>query len=132
MPVNILKMSRNDPFSFDGTLFEGFGLDDVKVDSFPPSIVETKPYTIDEGHLSAYCRFFTLWMSMPPMGGGVHELDLEFEIEFGMSSGGGPRMIMLLDPSLWRTLMLKKDLNLEILRWFLLLHQFEFEVLNKG
>jgi len=87
-------MTLNDPSSFDFTLFEGYGLDDVKVDSFPPSIVEYKPYAIDEGYLSACCRFVTLWMSMPPISGGVHELDFEFEIEFGLSSGGGPRMIM--------------------------------------
>ena len=68
-------------------------------------------------------------MSMPLMSVGVHELDLKFEIEFGLSSGGGPRMIMLLDPSLWRTLRSKKDLNLETLRWVLLLHQFDFRSL---
>ena len=79
------------------TLFEGFGLDDVTVDSSPPSIVENEPYAIDEGYVSDCCRFVTLWMSVPPMSGGVHELDLKFRIEFGLSSGGGPRMTVLLD-----------------------------------
>ena len=70
---------------------------------------------------------------MPPMSGGVHELDLEFEIEFGLSSRGGPRMTVLLDSTLWRILWSRKDLNLKTLRWFLLLlHQFDFEVVDKG
>ena len=70
-------------------------------------------------------------MSMPPMSGGVHELDLKFEIEFGLSSGGGPRMIVFQNPSLGRTLRSKKDLNPETLRWFLLLHQLDYEVRDK-
>ena len=103
----------------------GSGLDDVKVDSLPRTVVENKPYAIDEGYLSACCRFVTLWMSMSPMSEGVHELDLEFEIEFGLSSGGGPRMIVFQDSSHERTLWSIKDLNPETLRWFLLLHQFD-------
>jgi len=53
-------------------LFEEPRLDNVKVDHFPPDIVETKSYAIDEGSLSTCCRFATLWMSMPPMSGGAH------------------------------------------------------------
>jgi len=69
---------------------------------------------------------------MPPMSGGVHDLDGDVEFDFGPYDSDGPRMTVLLDPSLWRTLMLKKDLNPETLRWFLLLHPFVFEVIDKG
>jgi len=131
-PVSMIEMSRNDPSSFDYTFFEGSRLDNVKVDSFPPSIIETKPYAVDEGYLSACCRFFILWMSMPLMGGGVHELDLDVEFDFGPYDGDGPNMIVFQDPSLGRTLRSKKDLNPETLRWFLLLHRFNFKVRNKG
>jgi len=91
------------------------------VDSVPPSIVEIEPYAVDEGYLSACCRFVTLWMSMPPMSGGEQEMDLDVEFDCGLDDGDGPRMSMILDSILWWTFMLKKDLNPELLRWFLLL-----------
>jgi len=69
--MDVLELTLNDPSSSTHTLFDGLGLDDIKVDSFPPSIVETKPCAIDEGYLSSYCRFVTLWMSMPPMSGAI-------------------------------------------------------------
>ena len=57
-------------------------------------------------------------------------LDMEFDFEpYG---GDGHKMSVLLDPTLWRTLRSKKDLNPELLRWFLLLQQFAFEVRDKG
>ena len=130
-PGSMIKMSRNDPSSVDCTLFEDSRLDNVKVDSFPPIIVETKPYRVDEAYLGACCKFFTLWMSMPPMGGGLHELDLDVEFDFGPYDGDGPKMIVFQDPSLGKTLRSKKDLNPETLRWFLL-HQFDFEAVDKG
>jgi len=130
--VNILDITLNDPSSFNCALFEGLGLDGVTADSLPPSIIEDEPYAVNEGYLSDYCRFITLWMSMPPMSGGVPELHVDFGLEFGPFDGDVLRMIVLLDPSLWRTLMSKKDLNPKTLRWFLLIHQFDFEVRDKG
>ena len=59
-PVDLLDITLNDPSSIDCTLFEGLGLNDYRVDSFPCSIVETKPYAVDKGYLSACCRFVTL------------------------------------------------------------------------
>jgi len=41
-------------------------------------------------------RFISLIMSIPLMSGGAHELDLDFELEFGPIDGDGPRMIVLL------------------------------------
>jgi len=69
---------------------------------------------------------------MPPKSGSVPELNVDFELEFGPFDRGVPSMNVLLDLSLKRTLMLKKDLNFETLRWFLLIHQFDFEVCDKG
>jgi len=60
-PMDVVDMTLNDPSSFDCTLFEDSGRDNVNVDSFPPSIVETKPYAVDEGYLSVCCRVVTLW-----------------------------------------------------------------------
>jgi len=131
-PVDLPNMILNDHSNFSCPLFEGLGFDDVKVDSFPPDIVEIKRYAVDDGYLSTCCRFVTLWMSMPLVTRGVHEMDADFEFDFGPHDGDGPKMSVLLDPSLWRFLRIKKDLNPELLRWFLLLQQFEFEVRDKG
>jgi len=102
VPVNILEMSLNDHSSFDCTLFKGSGLDGAKVDSFPPSTIEDKPYVVNEDYLSACCRFITLWMSMPLMIRGVYEMDVGVEFGSGPFKSDGPRMTVLLDPSLWR------------------------------
>ena len=59
-------------------------------------------------------------------------MDADFKFDFGPYGGDGPKMIVLLDPSLWRFLRTKKDFNPELLRWFFLLQQFEFEVQDKG
>ena len=56
---------------------------------------------------------------------------MDIEFGFGPFDSKGPRMTVLLDPLLWMTLMFK-DLNPEILRSVLLMHQFDFEVLDKG
>jgi len=86
-PVDLPHTIQNDPSSFSCPLFEGLGLDNVKVDSVPPGTVETKPYAVDEGYLSSWCRFVTLWMSMPPMSGGVHKMDVDFEFKFELLLG---------------------------------------------
>ena len=71
-------------------------------------------------------------MSMPPMSGGVQEVDADFEFKFGLFDGDGPKIRVLLDPILWKLLRSKKDLNPEPLRWFLLLQQFNVEIVDKG
>jgi len=50
-PVDLPDTNLNDPSSISCALFEGLGLDNVKEDSFPPNIVETEPYAVDEGYL---------------------------------------------------------------------------------
>jgi len=115
----MLNMTRNDLFSFDCTLFEGFGHNGVTVDSLPPNIVENEPYVVDEGCLSNLCRFMTLMMFMPPMDDIRCDFDVVFE--GGSFSGAHPRIVVFVDPALWKYYMQKKDLNPEFLRWFLLL-----------
>jgi len=131
-PMSMLDMTLNDPFSFDCTLFDGSGLDGVMVDPLPPSIIEDKLYAIDEGYVSDCCNFVTLMMSMPLRSGGVPNFEVDVELKFGPFDGNGTTMTMLLDLSLQRTIISKKDLNLKILRWVLLMHQSDFEVLDKG
>jgi len=54
---------------------------------------------------------------------GEHELDMDVEIQFegGPFDGAHLRLIVYMDNGIWEFFMLKKDLNLESLRWFLLL-----------
>jgi len=59
--MDLHDLTSNDPSSFSYPLFEGLRLDDGKVDSFPPNIVETEPYVVDEGYLSTCCRFLTFF-----------------------------------------------------------------------
>ena len=87
-PVSMLEITQNDPSGFDYALFEGFGLDGVTADSLAPSVVKDKPYAIDEGYVIDCCRFITLMMFMPPMSGSVHELDLDFKLEFPFDGDG--------------------------------------------
>ena len=112
-PVRMIDMTLNDPSSFDSTLFDGSRLDGVTVDSLPPSIVEHEPYAVDEGCLSNLCKFMTLVMSMPPMDGIGCHVDVEFDVvcEGGPSDGAHPRIVVFMDPALWKFYMLKKDLN---------------------
>jgi len=65
----------------------------------------------------------TLLMSIPPMNGGEHELDanVQIEIEGRPSEGAHVRIFVFMDPELWKFFILKKDLNLMSLSWFLLL-----------
>ena len=122
-PVSMIDMTLNDPSSFDCSLFEGSGLNGITRDSLPPSIVENEPYAVDEGCLSNLCRFVTLMMFMPPMDGIGCDVDVEFDVVFesGPSDGVHPRIVVFMDPALWKYFMMKKDLNPESLRRFLLL-----------
>ena len=130
--MDLLDTNLSDPSSFSCALFKGLGLDDDRVNSYPPNIVETEPYVVNEPYLSSCCRFIILWMSMPPVSGCVQELDLDMKFDFGPYDGDGPKMSVLLDLKLWRYLRFKKDLNPKLLRWFLLLHQFDVEIVDKG
>jgi len=95
--VSMLDMTPNYPSIFDCALFEGHGLDGVTVESLPPNIIEDKPYVINKGYLGDCCRFITLLMSMPPMSGSAHELDVDIGLQFGPSDGASPHMIVFLD-----------------------------------
>jgi len=57
---------------------------------------------------------------------------VDMEFDFGLYDGDRPEMSVSLDLKLWKLLRLKKDLNLELLRWFLLLQQFDVEIVDKG
>jgi len=94
----------------------------------PPSITKNKPYAINKGSTSDYCRFARVLMSLPPMDGITYDFDL------GVEFGGGPsdrvhyQIILYADCAIWCYLMMKKDLHHDFLRWYLLLQEFNFVV----
>ena len=59
-------------------------------------------------------------------------MNVDMKFAFGSYDGDGPKMRVRLDPKLWELLRSKKDLNPELLRWFLLLQQFKVEIVDKG
>jgi len=69
---------------------------------------------------------------MPSVSGGLQEDVEDMKFEFGPYDGDRPKIRVSLDPMLWELLRSKKDLNLELLRWFLLLQQFNVEIVDKG
>ena len=66
------------------------------------------------------------------MSGGLEEIDVDMELEFGPFADDGPKMRVALDPKLWAVLRMKKDLTPELLTWFLQLTQFNLEIDDKG
>jgi len=106
--VNLLNVSTNDPPNFDYALFEGQGLDSVKLRPLPPGIINHEPYIVDKGYLSDCCRFVILMLSMPPLNGVENEFDyFDMEIEFnycesGLSNGASPTIIVFMDLAIWK------------------------------
>jgi len=99
------------------SLFKGYGLDGVMVDSLPPSIVKNKPYVVDEGCFNNLFRFVTLMISMPPMDDIGCDVDVEFDVVFkgGTSNGARPRRIVFMDPALWKYFYAKEGPQPQIL-----------------
>ena len=69
---------------------------------------------------------------MPSVSGGLQEVDADMKIEFGPYDRDRAKMSVNLDPKLRKLLRSKKDLNPELLRWFLLLQKFKVEIVDKG
>ena len=97
-------MTQNDHSNLNCALFEGYGLDHVKMEYFSPSIVKGEPYAVDEDYLSDLCRLVTLMMSMSPMSGVYCDMDVEIGITFkgGPFDGAHRRIILFMDPTTWK------------------------------
>ena len=105
------------------------------VEHLPPNIIKGEPFTFDKGYLSNWYRFAQLVLSLPPFCGG--EIDVGMKFEFGCCEGSPfdgahTKMIISMDHTTWKLFMLKKGMHHLYVKWFLLLHEFEFEVHAKG
>ena len=70
------------------------------MDSFPLNLVKANPCAVDEGYLSARCKFTILMLSMLLMSGVKHDLDMEVNFDFcegGPSKGARPKIIIYMD-----------------------------------
>ena len=72
-------------------------------------------------------------MSMPPMDDIEYDVDVDIDdlFEGEPSDGAHPRIIVFMDPTLWRHFMLKNDLNPETLRWFFFFNSLTLRFLTK-
>jgi len=116
----------------DYSLFKGQGLDHVKVNSLPASIIEDGPYAINEGYLSDFLQVCDLDDVYASHGWRRIDVDVDIDVVFEGEpfDGAHPRMIVVMDPALWGPFMLKKDLNPETLRWFLFFNSLTLRFLT--
>ena len=124
-----------DPFVFEYVMSEGLGLDFARVEfnkHAPPSIVEDEPYGTNGNSVSDYCRLVQVVQSMPPIDDIRCDFDLGIKLSSGPYNGSHYKLILYTDHIKWCHLVLKKDLHLELLRWYLLVQEFDFEVCDKG
>jgi len=101
--MKLIDESLNDPLVFDCDSFEGQGLDSVKVDPLPPSLVQDERCVVDEGYLSACYKFMILMLSMPSLSVVERDIDAEVKIDFckgGPSDGARPTMIVYMSRAL--------------------------------
>jgi len=70
-------------------------------------------------------------MSLPPLDGIEYDFDLGVEFGSNPFDGAHYKIILYIDNVIYPYLMMKKDLYPNILRWYLLLQQFNFLVHDK-
>ena len=98
----------------------------------PFSIVEDETYATNEVSMSNYCRFAQVAQSVPRVDDIEYEFDLGVELRSDMSNGAHYKFIMYKDQVKWSYLMAKKDLHSKLLKTYLLVNNFDFEVRDKG
>jgi len=110
-----------DPSNFDwiSTKYLDQGYVKVKfVAPTPPSIPKVKAYASNESPMSDYCKFAQVVLSLTPMEGV--DLDFDMGIEHdnsGQSNGPCNWFVLYTNNMLSCQLMMKKDLQPELLRW---------------
>ena len=98
-----------------------------------PSIPKVEVYASNESTMSDYCRFAQAVLSLPPMERFDANFDLGVEQgDSGQSDRSRTRFTLYADSALWHKLMMMKDLQPELLRWYLRLKKFDFVVLDKN
>jgi len=98
-----------------------------------PGIPKVQVHASNESTMSDYCRFARALLSLPPIEGSDAEFDLG--VKQGDSSqfdGLRKRFVLYNESVLWHKLMTMKDLQPELLRWYIRLKKFYFVVCDKA
>ena len=98
----------------------------------PPSLPEVEAYASNESSMSDYCRFGHAVLYLPSIEGVDVDFDIQIEQD-GNDQSDGPctRFVLYTDNMLWCQLVIMKDLQPELLRWYLHLKEYNFVVRNK-
>ena len=123
------------PFVFECVTSEGLDLDYARVEfnaPMPPSVTRGEPYATNEVSMSNYCRFAQVGAVSVSVNDIKCDFDLGVEFDSGPYDGAHYKFVLSTDHASWRHLILKMDLYPELLRWYLLVQQFDFEARDKG
>jgi len=98
----------------------------------PPNMPKVEVYISNEYFMSNYYRFTQDVLSMPPMEGFDADCDLGVEqVNSDMLDRARVCFVLYTDNALWHRVMKTKDLQPQLLRWYLRLKKFSFVVWNK-
>ena len=99
----------------------------------PSTVPKVKAYASNESPMSDYCRFAKVVLSFPPLEGVDVDFDVGIEQDnSGQSDGRRTWFVLYIDNMLWHQLIMTKDLQLELLSWYLCLKEYNFVVHNKS
>jgi len=82
--------------------------------------------------MSDYQRFSRVEQSLHQIDDIEYDLDLGVELGCGPSDGAPYKFILYTDHVKWSHMMVEKDLHPELLRWYLIVNNFDFEVCDEG
>ena len=124
-----------DPFVFECVTSEGLIVNYARVKfnaPTPHSVIKAKPYATDGVSMSDYYRFTQVVLFMP----SAQDIECDFDLRVKLGSSSSDRahckFILDTDNANLSHLMVKKDLHPKLLRWYLLVQNFDFKVRDKG
>ena len=95
----------------------------------PPNMPMVEASVPNESSMSDYCRFAQAVLSMPPMEGFNVEFDLGVkQVDSDTPDRARVRLVLYANNALWHYVMKTKDLQPELLRWYLRHKKFDFVV----
>jgi len=98
----------------------------------PPNKLKVEAPVSNDYSMSEYYRFVQVFHSMPPLEGLGANFDVAVEQVDGSPSDGRRELFVLYaDGALWHQVMKTKDLQPELLRWYLQRKEFDFVVHDK-
>jgi len=86
-----------------------------------------------DSSICEYCRFAQLVHSIHPLECFNVDFDVRLEqVDGSLSDGPRERFVLYADGALWHQVMKTKDLQPELLRWYLQLKKFNFMVRDRA